>query len=150
MQNKRILIITYYWPPSAGVGVHRWMHFAINLQKMGWEPIIYTPSNPQFDIKDEHLLNYVKDLRVIKEEIWEPFNFFHKLTGNKNRHNVKQGLVMEKSAKSWKDDLLVWIRGNLFVPDPRKFWIGRSVKVLKNAIHENEIRTIITTIISFA
>ena len=85
MQNKRILIITYYWPPSAGVGVHRWMHFAINLQKMGWEPIIYTPSNPQFDIKDEHLLNYVKDLRVIKEEIWEPFNFFHKPNGRSAR-----------------------------------------------------------------
>ena len=145
MRNKRVLIITYYWPPSGGVGVQRWMHFAVNLKKLGWEPVIYTPSNPQFDIKDESLSNFVKGLEVVKQEIWEPFNFFHRLTRNKNKEDVKQGLVLEKTSKSWKDDLIIWIRGNLFVPDPRKFWVKKSVRFLEQMVKERNIDLMITT-----
>lgn len=145
MSNRKILIISYYWPPSGGVGVQRWLNYALELKKLGWEPIIYTPENPQFEIKDESQLEKVKDLRVIKTKIWEPFDFFHKITGNKNRKNVQQGLVMEKSRKSIKDKLIVWTRGNMIVPDPRKFWAKPSIKFLTKFIQEEEIKTIITT-----
>jgi glycosyltransferase involved in cell wall biosynthesis len=145
MSNRKILIITYYWPPSGGVGVQRWLNYALELKKLGWEPIIFTPENPQFEIKDESQLDKVKDLRVIKTKIWEPFNIFHKLTGNKNRKNVQQGLVMEKTKKSLKDQLIVWTRGNMIIPDPRKFWVKSSVDFLKKFIQEEEIKTVITT-----
>jgi len=145
MSNKKILIISYYWPPSGGVGVQRWLNYAVQLKNRGWEPIIYTPDNPQFEIKDESLLERVKDIRVIQTKIWEPFHFFHRITGNTNRKNVQQGLVLEKKSKSFKDKLFVWIRGNLFVPDPRKYWIKPSIKFLRKIIQEEEIKTIITT-----
>lgn len=145
MTNRKILIITYYWPPSGGVGVQRWLHYALELQKLGWEPIIYTPENPQFEIKDESQLEKASGLRVIKTPIWEPFDFFHKLTGGKDRKNVQQGLVMEKSRKSLKDKLIVWTRGNMLIPDPRRFWVKSSVKFLKQFIHKEGIRTVITT-----
>jgi hypothetical protein len=145
MTNRKILIITYYWPPSGGVGVQRWLHYALELKKLGWEPIIYTPENPQFEIKDESQLKMAAELRVIKTNIWEPFDVFHKLTGNKNRKNVQQGLVMEKARKSLKDKLIVWTRGNLLIPDPRRFWVKSSVKFLKKFIQEEDIRTVITT-----
>jgi glycosyltransferase involved in cell wall biosynthesis len=145
MSNRKVLIITYYWPPSGGVGVQRWLNYALELKKMGWEPIIYTPENPQFEIKDDSQLEKVKGLRVIKTKIWEPFNLFHKITGNKNRKNVQQGLVMEKTKKSLKDKLIVWTRGNMIVPDPRKFWVKSSLDFLKKFIQEEEIKTIITT-----
>ncbi|MEQ8905972.1 glycosyltransferase [Ekhidna sp.] len=143
--SRKILIITYYWPPSGGVGVQRWMNFALQLKKKGWEPIVLTPENPQFEIKDEKLLEKVKDIRVEKLTIWEPFNLFHKLTGNKNRENVQQGLVLEKSQKSVKDGLMVWIRGNLLVPDPRVFWVKPASKKAIELIREEGIETIITT-----
>lgn len=143
--KKKVLIITYYWPPSGGVGVQRWMHFAINLKQLGWEPIIYTPSNPQFDIRDEALLQMVADIRVIKQPIWEPFSIFHRLTRKKNKDEVQQGLVLEKSSKGWLDHLFVWIRGNLFVPDPRVFWVRPSVKFLKQLIQEENITHCVTT-----
>ncbi|WP_421889311.1 glycosyl transferase [Marinoscillum sp.] len=145
MKNRRILIITYYWPPSGGVGVQRWLHFAKNLKEMGWEPIIYTPENPQFDIHDESLLAQSKGISVIKRKIWEPFDFLHRLTGNKNRNNIQQGSALEKSGKSWKDQVIIWIRGNLFIPDPRVFWVRPSIKFLKREIAEREIETIVTT-----
>lgn len=140
-----MLIITYYWPPSGGVGVQRWMHFAINLKKLGWEPIIYTPSNPQFDIRDEDLRDLVSGIRVVHQPIWEPFSIFHRLTGKKNKDKVQQGLVLEKSSKGWMDHLFVWIRGNLFVPDPRVFWVRPSVRFLKKLVKEEEIKYCITT-----
>ncbi|MEQ8550174.1 MAG: glycosyltransferase family 4 protein [Cyclobacteriaceae bacterium] len=145
MSNNKILIITYYWPPSGGVGVQRWVHFALNLKKRGYEPIIYTPSNPQFEIQDINLLEKVKSLTTVKTKIWEPFSLFHKLTGNKNKGKVKQGLVLEKGKKSLKDDLIVWIRGNILIPDPRKYWRKSSVKFLKNYIEQNQIGVMVTT-----
>ncbi len=144
-KKKKVLIITYYWPPSGGVGVQRWMHFAINLKKLGWEPIVYTPSNPQFDIRDEALLELVADIKVIQQPIWEPFSIFHRLTGKKNKDKIQQGLVLEKSSKSWLDHLFVWIRGNLFVPDPRVFWVRPSTKFLTKFIQEEQISHCITT-----
>lgn len=145
MPAKKILIITYYWPPSGGVGVQRWMNFALQLHEKGWDVSILTPENPQFEISDNALLERVKDLKVYKLPIWEPFDLFHKITGNKDRKNVKQGLVMEKSKKSFFNNLTVWIRGNFFVPDPRIFWVKKASKFVIDLIKKESIDTIITT-----
>lgn len=144
-QNRKILIVSYYWPPSGGVGVQRWMNFALQLQERGWEPTVLTPSNPQFEIKDEQLLDRVKNIPVDRIPIWEPFDLFHKLTGNKDRKNVQQGLVLEKKKRSLLDKLVVWARGNLLIPDPRRFWVkpasNRAIKLIK----DKGIGTVITT-----
>lgn len=145
MSSKKILIISYYWPPSGGVGVQRWMNFALQLKAKGWEPIVLTPSNPQFEIRDEKLLERVKGIGVHTVPIWEPFNLFHKLTGGKNRNNVQQGLVLEKSSKSFFDKLTVWVRGNLLIPDPRVFWIRKASASALKLIESEGIETIITT-----
>jgi hypothetical protein len=57
--SKRVLIITYYWPPSAGSGVQRWLKFAKYLSEFGWEPVIFTPENPDFALQDPTLLKEV-------------------------------------------------------------------------------------------
>lgn len=145
MSTKKVLIITYYWPPSGGVGIQRWMYFAVNLKKLGWEPLIYTPSNPQFEIHDEKLLEITKEIQVIRKPIWEPFSIFHKITGSKNKKEVQQGLVLEKSRKGVLDSLFIWIRGNLFIPDPRVFWKRKSIKFLNQLTQAEDISTIITT-----
>ena len=58
---KRVLIITYYWPPSGGAGVQRWLKFAKYLPEFGWQPVIYTPSNPEFPSEDPSLLKDLTD-----------------------------------------------------------------------------------------
>ena len=75
---KKVLIITYYWPPSGGGGVQRWLKMSKYLHLHGWEPVIYTPENPAFDVRDASLQKDVrKDLRVIKAPIFEPIEVFH-------------------------------------------------------------------------
>ena len=47
---KKVLIISYYWPPNAGVGCRRWVNYSYFLQKNGIEPILYVPKNPEYII----------------------------------------------------------------------------------------------------
>ncbi len=143
--NRKILIVTYYWPPSGGVGTQRWMHFAKQLAANGWVPIVYTPENPQFSIKDPSLLSEVAQLTTYRTTIWEPFNLFHKITGGKEKGQVKQGLIMEKSKPSLKDQLVIWLRGNLMIPDPRKFWVKKSIRFLTQLQQEENFSHVITT-----
>lgn len=142
---KKILIISYYWPPSGGVGVQRWLFFANFLKEQGYEVIVYTPSNPQFDITDNALLKKAEGIRTIKSEIWEPYQLLHFLTGGGSKKHVKQGLVMEKKKKGLLDGLIVWLRANLLVPDPRVFWVNKSVKLLTDLIKKENIDLMITT-----
>ncbi|MGB3183383.1 MAG: glycosyltransferase family 4 protein [Cyclobacteriaceae bacterium] len=141
---NRVLVITYYWPPSGGVGVQRWLKMSKYLPDYGWEPVIFTPENPQFNIRDESLLQEVRhETEVLRFPIREPFGIFNKLSGNKK--NVKQGLALEKSDRSFIDKAAVWVRGNLFVPDPRRFWVRPASKFLTDFLPQNGIDTIITT-----
>ena len=141
--NKKVLIITYYWPPSGGGGVQRWLKFAKYLPEFGWEPIIFTPENPDFELKDQSLIKDVShELEVLKFPIWEPYQLYKRISGTKE---LKQGQVLEDGDKSLLGKIAIWIRGNLFIPDPKRFWIKPSVEYLNTVIESNGIKTIITT-----
>lgn len=142
---KRVLIITYYWVPSGGSGVQRWVKFAKYLREFGWEPVIYTPQNPEYPAIDESLSNDLpKDLEVIKTPIWEPYNIYRNLTGKKDQP-INAGFISEGKKQGWKDKLSIWLRGNFLIPDPRRFWIKPSVTYLKNYLTSNPVDAIITT-----
>ena len=142
---KKVLIITYYWIPSGGAGVQRWVKFAKYLRDFGWEPVIYTPENPEYPSVDHSFEKDIPaDVEVIKTPIWEPYNIYRQLTGKKGQR-INAGFISENKKSGWKDKLSIWLRGNLLIPDPRRFWIRPSVKFLEKYLVENGIDTIITT-----
>tara|TARA_R100001369_G_scaffold20091_4_gene37037 strand:- start:15892 stop:17175 length:1284 start_codon:yes stop_codon:yes gene_type:complete len=142
---KKVLIITYYWPPAGGPGVQRWLKFSKYLRDFGIDPIIYTPENPNFPIQDESLLNEVPvGITVIKKPIFEPY-FFAKLFSKKQTSKISSGIIEEANKQGMLQKLFLYIRGNFFIPDARKFWVKSSVKFLKQYLLENAIDTIITT-----
>lgn len=141
---KRILIITYYWPPSAGSGVQRWLKFAKYLPSYGWQPVIYTPENPDFSLKDDSLLRDVPgEAEIIKRPIWEPYQILRLFKGKKAKINT--GFVQSLKDHNWKTSLLSWVRGNLFIPDPRVFWKRPSVNFLNKYLKEKPVDVIVTT-----
>lgn len=146
-QNRKVLIIAYYWPPSGGSGVQRWLKFVKYLPAFGWEPHVFTPENPSFTIKDESLLKDVPDeAEIIRFPIWEPYELFFRslrLVGAAKNH--KPGNFVGGKNKSVFQAITNWIRGNFFIPDPRVFWVRPSVQFLHEYLKENQIRTIITT-----
>lgn len=145
MALKKVLIIAYYWPPSAGSGVQRWLKFVKYLRDYGWEPIVYTPENPDFDLKDPELLKEIPEgVLVVKHPIFEPFKLYQKLSGQKAGAQVNP--VMKGGGTiSWKARLALWIRANLFIPDSRMFWINPSIKFLSKWLKTNPVDAIVST-----
>jgi len=142
---KKILIITYYWIPSGGAGVQRWVKFTKYLRHFGYEPVIYTPENPEYPSIDHSFEKDIPDdICVLKTPIWEPYEIYRSLTGKKGE-KINAGFISENKKHSWKDKLSIWIRGNFLIPDPRRFWVKPSVKFLTAYIRENKIETVITT-----
>lgn len=141
---KKILIITYYWPPAGGPGVQRWLKFAKYLPEFGWKPVIYTPENPSYPLLDESLIKDVpKDIEIVKTKIWEPYQLAEKL--NKSNKKFKAGQFDVGKNQSWKSRLSIWVRGNFFIPDARVFWVKPSVKFLENYLKENKIEVVVTS-----
>jgi glycosyltransferase involved in cell wall biosynthesis len=143
---KKVLIISYYWPPSGGAGVQRWLKFAKYLPEFGWEPHVYTPENPEAPAQDESLLQDIPtEVVVVKQPIFEPYGFYKKFTGNKK--SVNAGFLSENkdSRKKLTEQLSIWVRGNMFIPDARKFWIKPSIKFLKDYIQKEKIDIVISS-----
>ena len=144
MENKKILIITYYWPSSGGPGVQRWLKFVKYLPEFGWKPTVFIPENPSYPIVDETLEKEVStELEIIKTKIWEPYQiaeFF-----GKDNKKFKAGQFDVGKNQSWKSKLSIWVRGNFFIPDARIFWVKPSVKYLKKYLKENNFEAFVTT-----
>ncbi len=144
MSEKKVLIIAYYWPPSGGSGVQRWLKFVKYLPSFGWKPYVFTPANPSFELTDESLLADIpKEAEVIRFPIWEPYKLFSKISGA-GQKDVKT-FVPGNGKQSLFQKISVWVRGNFIIPDPRVFWVRPSVKFLLKYLTENQITTIITT-----
>ncbi|MCM4166174.1 hypothetical protein KCTC52924_03096 [Arenibacter antarcticus] len=141
---QKVLIITYYWPPAGGPGVQRWLKFAKYLPSFNVEPIVYAPENPNYPITDDSFLQEVPEgIRVYKRKIFEPYGLA-RIFSKKKTKQISAGIITSKN-QSPLEKLLLWIRGNLFIPDARKFWIKPSVNFLSQLIEKENIGIIITT-----
>ncbi|MBL7885734.1 MAG: glycosyltransferase family 4 protein [Flavobacterium sp.] len=144
-EQKKLLIITYYWPPAGGPGVQRWLKFVKYLPDFSIQPIVYIPENPTYPILDEGLQKDVSEKAIIlKNNIFEPYqlaSFFSKNSTQK----ISSGIIPAAKKQTLLQRFLLWIRGNLFIPDARVFWVKPSVKFLKKYIKENQIETIVTS-----
>lgn len=145
--SKKVLIIAYYWPPSGGSGVQRWLKFVKYLPQWEWEPFVFTPENPSFAIRDESLLKDVPmEAEVIRFPIWEPYESFFKLGQIfKQKKSTKPTDLVSTKNKSVFQKVVTFIRANFFIPDPRVFWVRPSVKFLNDFLRDNDIKIIITT-----
>lgn len=146
MENKKkILIITYYWPPAGGPGVQRWLKFVKYLPDFNVEPHVYIPENPTYPLQDEKLINEVSEKAIIiKQKIKEPYGLASIFSKGKAK-KISSGIISEKKKQSFVEKTMLWVRGNLFIPDARVLWVKPSVTFLKKYIVENNIETVITT-----
>jgi len=146
MNRKRVLIITYYWPPSGGSGVQRWVKFAKFLREFGWAPIVYTPENHEIPAVDLSLGKELPDdLTVIKKHIFEPYSFYKKFTGQNKDSKIGAAFISDQETPKFAEKISRWIRGNLFIPDPRVLWVKPSVRFLSDYLKENPVDAIATT-----
>ena len=142
---KKVLIISYYFPPAGGPGVQRWLKFVKYLPDFNIQPIVYIPENPTYPIIDNDLISEIsKKAIIIKHKIFEPYQVASFFSKNKIK-KISSGLIPNQKKQTFLEKILLWVRGNLFIPDARIYWVKPSVKYLQKYIHENNIETIITT-----
>lgn len=145
MEQKKLLIITYYFPPAGGPGVQRWLKFVKYLPDFDVQPIVYVPENPTYPIVDEGLVKEISDkVIVLKNKIWEPYQLASVFSKNKTK-KISSGIFPQKKKQTFLDKTFLWVRGNLFIPDARVFWVKPSVVYLEKYIKENNIDTIVTS-----
>ena len=142
---KKVLIITYYWPPSGGAGVQRWLKFAKYLPEFGWQPIILTvdPQYASYPQRDESLLSEVgPGCLVYTTKSFELYNFYKLISGKKE---VPYGGFANDSKVGIFQKLSKFLRGNFLLPDPRKGWNRYAYKKAVELISQYNIDSVVTT-----
>src|SRR5512138_2831612 len=123
---NKVLIITYYWPPGSGAGVQRWLKFAKYLPLFGWEPVILTidPEFAAYPAIDTSMENEISpDLRVFKTKATDYFRIY-----SKDKSRIPSAGFASDVKSAIKGKILRFIRGNFFIPDPRKGWNRHAFK----------------------
>ena len=115
------------------------------LPDFGIEPHVYVPENPTYPIIDVELEKEVSDKAIIiKKRILEPYGLAS-LFSKKNTQKISSGIIPNQRKQSLLQKILLYIRGNAFIPDARVLWVKPSIKFLEKYTQENKIDTIITT-----
>ncbi|MCB9208112.1 MAG: glycosyltransferase family 4 protein [Ignavibacteriales bacterium] len=133
---KKVLIVTYFWPPAGGPGVQRVLKFVKYLPNFGWQPIILTVANGEYAAVDPTLeKNIPKNIRVYKTKYIEPFSFYKKFLGIKNEQNIPTAVLAENTTNR-KQKVANWIRLNIFIPDAKIGWkyfaVKEGLKIIKS------------------
>ncbi|EPR73646.1 TPR/glycosyl transferase domain protein [Winogradskyella psychrotolerans RS-3] len=143
--KKKVLIITYYWPPAGGPGVQRWLKFVKYLPEFDIQPIVYCPENPNYPIMDESLVNEIPDtISILKQPINEPYGLASLFSKGKSK-KISSGVIPKAKKQSLIEKTMLYVRGNYFIPDARKNWVQPSVLFLSEYIQKHKIETVITT-----
>lgn len=143
---KKVLVLTYYWPPAGGAGVQRWLKFVKYMRGFGWEPVVYTAENGEMPVIDNSLQKDVPPgTTVLRTPIWEPYTIYKRFIGRKKEDKINASFLSENKKAGFTEKISVWIRGNFFIPDARKFWIGPSTDYLLEYIRKHDIGYVISS-----
>jgi glycosyltransferase involved in cell wall biosynthesis len=139
----KVLIVTYYWPPSGGAGVQRWLKFSKYLPEFGWDPVILTvdPEYAAYPVTDFSLKDDLPS--SVNVNTTPAINYFG--IYKKDKSKIPSAGFANSVDNTLKDKILRFIRGNLFIPDPRKGWNKYAFKKACELIEDKGIRNIITT-----
>jgi len=141
---KKVLIITYYWPPAGGIAVVRWVKFVKYIRENGWEPVVYTVSNGNYPLIDASLEKDIPEgIQIIKRPIWEPHHLYRFFARNKKASGLAD--IKPKDRATFVEKISNWVRSNFFIPDARAFWIKPSVRFLSDYLKANPVDAIVST-----
>lgn len=140
--KKKILIIVYYWPPSGGAGVQRWLKFVKYLPQFDWEPTVVTTKKGDYPVIDESLLLEVPEkVRVVQTKTPSFLKLFNKTSDD----SLPYGSLEYGENDSFIKKIAIWFRRNIIVPDARKLWNKYAYRSAKKLIELNDYQAVVTS-----
>lgn len=141
---KKVLFVSYYWPPSGKASLHLPLQLIKHLPSFGWQPVVLTVKEDGFSERDESLLRQTDpSLPVYRTDVLEPFDIYRTFTGKKKGERLVASETISKENRSLTHRISVWIRMNFFVPDARVGWYPYAKKEINKIISEHDIRAIV-------
>jgi glycosyltransferase involved in cell wall biosynthesis len=142
---KKVLFVSYFWPPSGKATVHWPLGIIKHLPGFGWQPSVLTTANDSFSEKDDSLLHEVSpDLKVYKVQAFEPFNLYRTFVGKKKHEPLVASETISKSNRGFRHRLAVWVRMNLLIPDARIGWYWNAVGQGKKLVQTEGVSAIVS------
>jgi len=142
---KKVLVISYYFPPAGGPGSQRVVKFVKYFPQFGWQPVVLTVERGEFPYIDHSLEEDIpENVKVYRTKSWEPFLFYKKLTGRQQQEALPVGLLTDKK-KNIIERFASWVRANLFVPDARIGWIPFATRKALQIIEDENIDLIFSS-----
>ncbi|MFZ2322420.1 MAG: glycosyltransferase [Ignavibacteriaceae bacterium] len=142
---KRVLFISYFWPPSGKASLHWPLDIIRHLPKEEIEPIILTVENETFTEKDESLLSKVDpNWQIIKSKALEPFDLYRIFIGKKKNEKLISSETISTENKKLTHRIALWIRLNLFIPDARVGWNFTAFKAANKFISKEKIDAVVS------
>jgi len=146
--SRKVLFITYYFPPSGGAGVQRPLKFVKYLPQFRWLPVVLTARNadyPAFDYSFEK--EVPQEVPVYRSRIWEPYRIYRRFTGKdmSEATDIATLTLDEQARKSWRERIPQWVRSAFFVPDARIVWLPFAVRMGMRIIRKEKVCAIFST-----
>lgn len=144
---KKVLFITYYWPPSGKASLQWPLKIIKHLPAFGWAPSVLTVDEDTFTQKDETFLNEIPaEVKVVRAKSYEPFDIYKKITGKEKNEQLIASETISKnnSQRKMAHKLSIWIRMNLFIPDARVGWYFPAIKTGLAMLTREEVNVIVS------
>jgi len=142
---KKVLFITYYWPPSGKASLHWPLKIIKHLPSFEWQPLVLTVDEDTFSQKDETFINEISsEVKVIRAKSFEPFDIYKKFTGKRKDEQLVASETISNKNKSFTHRLSIWIRMNIFIPDARVGWYFPAVKEGLNLLKQEKADAIVS------
>ncbi|MFA6026244.1 MAG: glycosyltransferase family 4 protein [Ignavibacteriaceae bacterium] len=142
---KKVLFLTYYWPPSGKASLHFPLQLIKHLNEFGWQSTVATVAEETFTQKDDSLIAEIPpEIKVHKIKSFEPFNLYRKFIGKSEAEPLIASETISKEKKNLSHRISIWVRMNLFIPDARIGWYPFAVKFLKKLLNHEKFDAIIT------
>lgn len=144
-QRKKVLVVSYFFPPIGGGGVARTVKFVKYLREFGYDPIVLAPGNPRHTAYDD---SFMKDI---------PSDVLIVRTGRKNLPLSPQKKIVVKDVSSSGFDLFrrkIWalfsegykkLTAFFFVPDPQAVWQFSAVRAAKKILQKHDVALLYST-----
>ena len=142
---KTAFIFTYYWPPSGGAGVQRWVKFAKYFPLSGIKPVIITvdAEKASYPIRDASLLKDIApDIEVYRTHTFEPLSLYKTFTKS---GEIPYGGFANEGKPGLLKKISRFIRGNFFIPDARIGWNRYAYQQALQVLKTQKPSVIITT-----